>query len=106
MASNGTVSLSGTPPNEKSDFEFFFVHLQIPELMLKDDRHFLGILRAQAVRHVHAVSTCIERNVKMMVAGQALLGGIRQHTVHDAPQGLLGQKIVADLVGHDGSDLE
>src|SRR6185312_1141376 len=42
----------GDAAKREPDFKLFFAHLQIPELMLKDNCHFLGILRAQAVRHV------------------------------------------------------
>src|SRR5215510_6062048 len=38
----------------------------------------------------------------MMVARQALLGRVGEHAAHYAAQGLLGQKVIADLVGHAG----
>ena len=37
----------------------------------------------------------------MMLAGQAVLGGIGQDVAHHAAQGLLGENVVADMVrGH------
>ena len=45
----------------------------------------------------------VEGDVEMMLARQrALLGGVGEHAAHDAAQRLLGQEIVADLVGHGG----
>ena len=35
----------------------------------------------------------------MVLAGQAVLGGVGEHVAHHAAQRLLGQKIVADVVG-------
>ena len=99
------MSRSGMPSNDRPTSKLFFADLQIPELVLQDDRHLVGILLAQAIRHAHAGARGIERDVEMMVARQALLGGVGQHLAHDAAQGLLGQKIVTDVVGHDVSML-
>jgi hypothetical protein len=42
----------------------------------------------------------------MMLAGQAFLGGVRQHRVHDAAERRLGQKVVTDVVDrHIGNNL-
>ena len=77
---------------------------EIPELMLQDDGDVLRMLRAQAVRHLHAVGLGIERDVEMMLAGQAVFRGVSQDVAHHAAQGLLGENIVADMVrGHPGN---
>ena len=71
--------------------------------MLQDDGHLFRMLRAQPVRHAHAGGMGVELDEKMMVARQALLGGVGEHAAHHAAQRLLGQEIVADLVGHAGN---
>ena len=38
----------------------------------------------------------------MMLARQALFGDVGQHVAHDAAQRLLGQDVVADVVGACG----
>ena len=103
IASNGTASFSGMPPNDRPTSKPVSLTLEIPELVLQDDGHLLGILRAQPVRHAHAVGVGVEGDVEMMVAGQALLGRFGEHAAHHAAQRLLGQEIVADLVGHGPS---
>jgi hypothetical protein len=44
----------------KADLESFLVDFQIPELVLQDNRHFVGILGAQAIRQANAVGAGIE----------------------------------------------
>jgi hypothetical protein len=84
-----------------ADLEAFVGHYQIPELMLQDDGHLLGILRQHARRQAHAVRAGVEGNIEMMLPGQAVLGGVDEHLVHDPAQGLLGQDIVPDVIdGH------
>src|SRR5690606_12728480 len=68
--------------------------------VLKDDGHLLRILRAQPVRDAHAHRARVEGDVEMMISRQALFGRLGQYAAHHAAQGLLGQKIVADVVGH------
>ena len=88
----------------QADLEAALVHGQIPELVLQDDGHLLGILHAQPVRHAHALGVGVERNVEMMIARQVLLlGDVGEHVAHHAAQRLLGQEIVAEMVGHAGS---
>ena len=89
----------------QADLETLLVHRQIPELVLQDDGHFFRVLRAQAFGNAHAVAVGVERDVEMMIARQALLGGVGEHVAHHAAQRLLGQEIVADLVGHGASGL-
>ncbi len=85
----------------QADLEGALGHGQIPELVLQDDGHLLGILHAQPLRHPHALGVGVERDIEMVVAGQAfLLGRVREHGADHAAQRLLGQKIVAEMVGH------
>ena len=62
------------------------VHLQVPELVLQDDRHLLRILRAQSRRYHHAGMVGAERQIEVVLAGQAVGGGIgyrpRHHLAH------------------------
>ena len=49
IASNGTSSFSGTPPNDRPTSKAVVGHRQIPELVLQDDGHlFRDIARAAA----------------------------------------------------------
>ena len=54
------------------------VHLEVPELVLQDDRHLLRILRAQPRRDHDARMIGAERDVEMVLAGQAVRRGVRQ----------------------------
>ena len=40
----------------------------------------------------------------MMLAGQAVLGGVGQHVAHHAAQRVLGQEVVADVIDGHGAD--
>ena len=40
----------------------------------------------------------------MMVAGQALLGGVGQHVAHHAAQRVLGENVVADVIDGHGAN--
>src|SRR6185437_6037430 len=84
----------------KADRETGFVDLEIPELVLQDDGHLLGVLRLDPVGQAHALGAGVERDVEVVLAGQTLLRRVGQHVAHDAAQRLLGEKIVADVVGH------
>ena len=83
--------------DQELDLEAFLGDREIPEAMLEDDHHLLGILLLQAARQHHARSLRIEGDIEMMLARQAAL---REHLgedlAHDAAQGLLRQRIVVD----------
>ena len=68
--------------------------------MLQDDRHLLGIFRAHALGYLHPGRAGIEGDEEMMIAGQAVLGGVGQNLFDDAAQRVLGQEIVADEIRH------
>ena len=63
----------------QADLERLVADLQIPELVLQDDGHLLRILLAQPRRQPHALGRGVEGDVEMMLARQALLGGVGQH---------------------------
>ena len=71
----------------QADFETVVADDQIPELVLQDDRHRLRILRAHALRQPHARRRGGERDLEMVLAGQAVLGRVREHGAHHAAQG-------------------
>src|SRR5581483_10016480 len=73
-------------------------HLQVPELVLQDDGHLLGILLLEPFGHRDALGARIKGDVQMVLAGQALALHPRQYLTHDAPQSILREKIVSDLV--------
>src|SRR5690606_37848470 len=74
---------------------------QIPELMLKDDRHLLRITLAQARGYSYPRGPGGEGDVEMMVAGKTGASRLDQNLAHDAAQRLLDEHVVADEVfGH------
>ena len=87
----------------QADLERLVGHLEVPELMLQDDRHLLRILRAQPVRQPDALGGGVEGDEEMMLAGHALvLAGFGQHVADHAAQRLLDQNVVADVIdGHE-----
>ena len=89
------------PPNDRPTSKLALVHDQIPELVLQDDGHLLGILHAQPLGHAHALGGGVERDIEMVVARQAFfLDGLDENAAHHAAQRLLGQEIVAEMIGH------
>src|SRR5262249_38795503 len=57
----------------------------------------------QPRRYAHARRAGVERDEEVMLARQPVLGCVREDALHHAAQGLLGQEVVADMVGrHDG----
>ena len=91
------------PPKDRPTSKAVLGHHQVPELVLQDDSHLLWILLAHARRQPHAVGPGVEGDVEVVLARQAVLGGIGEHGPHDAAQGLLGQKIVANVVDGHGT---
>ena len=84
----------------QADLELVVADFQIPELVLEDDGHLLRILPEQPLGNAHAIGLGGEGDVEMVLARQALFDGVDEHAAHYAAQRLLGQEIVADLVGH------
>ena len=76
-------------------------HLQILKLMLKDDRHLVGVNLTHAAREAHSGRVGAKGDVEVVIAGQAILGRIDEDTADNAAEGLLHEQIVANqVVGH------
>ena len=58
------------------DLEAALVDGKVPELVLQNNGHLFRILRAQPVGNAHAVAVGVEGDEEMVVAGQALFGGV------------------------------
>ena len=85
----------------KADLEAGIGHLQIPILVLDDDRHLFWIALAQAGRDAHAWRAGQEGDEEVVVARQPGARHFAEHLAHDAAQCLLGQNVVSDVVfGH------
>ena len=102
IALNGTISRSGMPPKDRPTSKRSSSHRQVPELVLEDDRHLFRILRQQPRRQLHALGLRHEGDEEMMLARQAMLGGIGQHLAQHAAQRVAGQHVVADMIGRHG----
>ena len=76
-----------------------FQHHQIPELVLQDDGHLFRILRQQPWRNIHAFGGGQEGDEEMVLAGQAMLGGVGQHAAQHATQRIARQHIVSNMIG-------
>ena len=101
IASNGTASFSGMPPNDRPTSKPRSFTLRSQNWCCRMMVISSGYC-ARSRSDMRTPSACgVEGDVEMMVARQALfLGGVGEHVAHHAAQRLLGQKIVADMVGH------
>src|SRR5665213_2123528 len=68
-------------------FKMVVLHLQPPELVLKNDHHLIGILLVQKVRNLDTGIIRLEGDAKMVRREQALLLDLAQRIAHDAAQG-------------------
>ena len=94
---------SGHAAERQADLERIVADREIPELVLQHDGHRLRILRPHPLGQPHARRHGVECDLEMVLARQAVLGGIRQHGAHDAAQRRLGENVVTDVVyGHIG----
>jgi len=66
----------GDAAERQTDLETILCHHQVPELMLQDDRHLFRILRQKPRRQLHAVGGGQEGDEEMMLARQAVFGGV------------------------------
>jgi hypothetical protein len=71
---------------------------EIPELVLQHDRHVGRILLAHARGEAHAGVTGVKADIEVMFSRQAARGGIHKNAPDDLTQGILGQKVVADMI--------
>src|SRR5712664_3024283 len=83
----------GNAAERQADLETILRYHQIPELVLKNDRHFHRILRQQPRRKPHALRGGQKRDEEMMFPGQAVLGGVGQYTAQHPSQRVARQHI-------------
>src|SRR5262249_12870782 len=77
-------------------------NLEAPVLVLKDDGHFIGVAFLQEGRNVNAFSLCLEGQVKVMAANEPLLFHPLERCLNHAAEGLVGKRLITDVVlGHE-----
>ena len=64
--------------------------------MLQDDRHLFGVLLAQTLRQDNAGCERVERDVEVVVAGQAFFSRLGQDGAHDVAHRFLRKSFVVD----------
>lgn len=83
----------------KADLEMRFSDLHIPELVLDDDGHLLGVFRLQVLGDPHAGRAGEEGDEEVMITGQAARScDFRQNLADDAAKCILCQNVVADMI--------
>src|SRR5262249_36179652 len=82
----------------KADLKSVVLHLQAPELVLKDDCHFVGVALLQEGRDVHAWIMGLERQIEMMPSDKPLLFGTLERLLDDRTQSAVRKRLVADVV--------
>jgi hypothetical protein len=70
--------------------------------VLQDDGHLFRVLREQPRRQLHAFGGRQEGDEEMMLAGQAVFGGIGQHAAKHPAQRIARQHIITDMIGCHG----
>src|SRR5262249_26684776 len=94
----------GDAPERNADLETVVLDHEVPELVLKDDSHFLGKLSRDPRRHAHAMRAGIEGDVEMVLARQTVFGGVVENGAHDAAKRFAREDVVTDMIdGHDRS---
>ena len=78
---------------------------EIPVLVLQNDRHLFGILRAQILRQFHAGIAAAEADVEMMRAREARFRDLSQHASHDAAQRIVDESVVVKAIVHGLSEI-
>ena len=89
----------------QANFEMFGLNLQVPIFVLQHNGHFIGEAFVQILRDGNTRRLRLERDVEMMVAGQAIARDIAQHAANDGAQRLLHYVIIRNqaiymLFGH------
>ena len=97
--------MRGDLAERQADFEMFGFSLQVPIFVLQHNGHFVGEAFVQMLRNGNARCLRLERDVEMMVAGQAIARDIAQHAANDGAQCLLHDVIIRNqaiymLFGH------
>ena len=86
----------------QADLEALLRDDQVPELVLQDDGHVLWILRTHALGHFNPFGASVEGDVEMVIAWQAAPGDVFEHSFHHAAERVLGEDVVADMIGGHG----
>ena len=68
-----------------------FADIQIPELMLQDNGHFLGVCGLQGLGHLHAICCSLEGDIEVAIAGQTFMFYQRKRASHNGTKGVLDQ---------------
>ena len=102
IASNGTTSRSGMPPNDRPTSKRSSVTTRSQNWCCRMIGHLFRILRQQPRRQLHALGGGQEGDEEMMLAGQAVLGGVGQHAAQHAAQRVARQHVVSDMIGRHG----
>src|SRR5690606_17950602 len=83
----------------EADFELRFGDLQVPELVLDDDCHLLGIFCLQVLRDANARCAGQEGDEEMVVTRQpAGRRYFRQNLANDATKSVLSPNVVTDMI--------
>ena len=77
--------------------EALVVDDQVPEAVLQDDRHLLGVFLLQPLGQHDPRRVRLEGNVEMVLARQTGLGDAHQHSANDAAHRALRQRLVIDF---------
>ena len=75
-----------------------FGDLQTPELVLKHDGHFIGILLNQKIGNVDAGKFGLEGEIEMMRTDKPLFRDAAQRLAHDGTQRVVRQSLIPDVV--------
>ena len=88
----------GDAIERQTNLEPLVIDEQVPEAMLKHDRHLFGVSLLQPRGEGHTWCVGVEGNVKVVLSGQTGLGNLKQHSANDAAQRILRQGLVVDVV--------
>ncbi len=82
----------------EANAEAVILNLQVPELVLQDNGHFVRKTLTQALWNVHAGGTGFERDIEVVHARKHASTGcnLAQHTANNRAQGLLHDFVVGD----------
>ncbi len=89
----------------QANLEMLRLDLQVPIFVLEHDGHFVGKALVQMRWDHHTGRLCLECDVEMMVAGQAVQRDIAKHAAYNCAQGLLhdiviGNQAIGTLITH------
>ena len=97
-ASNGTTSFSGALPKERPTSNASSLTERSQNWCCRTMVISSGYFSPRRWESLTPGKPGLERDVEMMLAGQAVARRIRQHASHHAAKSVLRQKIVADVI--------